>query len=111
MPIKQALWLGAGGLVTAALYLSVLAGPAFFLLQYLTQLPLLCVGLAFGLFSLVATSLISVLFTVVADPGLTIVFVLGYIGPVLFIVHRFLCVGSWQQGKRSGTRRAGFWRG
>ena len=88
MPIKQALWLGAGGLVTAALYLSVLAGPAFFLLQYLTQLPLLCVGLAFGLFSLVATSLISVLFTVVADPGLTIVFVLGYIGPVLFIVHR-----------------------
>ena len=88
MPIKQALWLGAGGLATAALYLSVLAGPAFFLLQYLTQLPLLCVGLAYGLFSLGAASLISVLFTVVADPGLTIVFVLGYIGPVLFIVHR-----------------------
>jgi len=88
MPIKQALWLGAGGLVTAALYLSVLAGPAFFLLQYLTQLPLLCVGLAYGLFSLIAASLISILFTIVADPGLTIVFVLGYIGPVLFIVHR-----------------------
>ena len=83
MPIKQALWLGAGGLVTAVLYLSVLAGPAFFLLQYLTQLPLLCVGLAFGIFSLLAASLISILFTVVADPALTIVLVFGYIGPVL----------------------------
>ncbi|MEE2694294.1 MAG: hypothetical protein VX884_02290 [Pseudomonadota bacterium] len=88
MPTKQALLLGLGGSVAAALYLSVLAGPAFFLLQYLTQLPLLCVGLVYGFYSLIAASLISIVFTAVADPGLTIVFVLGYVGPVLFIVQR-----------------------
>lgn len=88
MPAKQVLLLGSGGLIAAALYLSVLAGPAFFLLQYLTQLPLLCIGLAYGLFSLVAASLIAIVFTAVADLGLTVVFVLGYVGPVLFITHR-----------------------
>ena len=88
MPTKQAFWLGLGGLAAAALYLSVLVGPALFLLQYLTQLPLLCVGLAYGLFSLGAASLISVVFTAIADPNLTIVFVLGYVGPTLFIIHR-----------------------
>ena len=88
MPTKQALLLASGGLLAAALYLSVLAGPAFFLLQYLTQLPLLCVGLAYGLFSLIAASLIAIVFTAVADPSLIIVFGLGYVGPVLFIIHK-----------------------
>ena len=87
MPIKQALVLGFAGLISAGLYLSVLAGPAFLLLQYLTQLPLLCVGLAFGLSSLIVTTLVSVVFTAFADPALTVIFVLGYAGPALLIVR------------------------
>jgi hypothetical protein len=88
MPIKQALVLGLAGLLSAGLYLSVLAGPAFLLLQYLTQLPLLCVGLAFGLSSLIVTVLVSVVFTAFSDPAQTIVFVLGYAGPALFIIRQ-----------------------
>ena len=36
------------GLLTGGLYLSVMGGPAFILLQYLTQLPLFLVGFSLG---------------------------------------------------------------
>ena len=36
------------GLLTGGLYLSVMGGPAFILLQYMTQLPLFLVGFSLG---------------------------------------------------------------
>ena len=88
MPTKQVLMLGLAGVASAGLYLSVMAGPAFFLLQYLTQLPLLCVGLAFGVASVFVTALVSIILTAAIEPNLTIVFMLGYAFPTVLIVRQ-----------------------
>ena len=78
------------GLLTGGLYLSVMGGPAFILLQYLTQLPLFLVGFSLGFVPALMSSGVALVIAVVTDATLGLVFFISYIGPTLLVTHRAL---------------------
>ena len=91
MPIQLVLTIAAvAGLLTGGLYLSVMGGPAFILLQYLTQLPLFLVGLSLGFVPALVSSGVALVIAVVTDATLGLVFFIGYIGPTLLVTRRAL---------------------
>lgn len=91
MPIQLVLTIATvAGLLTGGLYLSVMGGPAFILLQYLTQLPLFLVGLSLGFVPALVSSGVALVIAVVTDATLGLVFFIGYIGPTLLVTRRAL---------------------
>ena len=91
MPAKWVLTVAmVAGVLTSGLYLSVMGGPAFILLQYLTQLPLFLVGLGLGFLPTLLSSLVALAVALMTDVALGLVFIIGYIGPTLLVTHRAL---------------------
>ena len=91
MPAKLVLTVAmVAGVLTSGLYLSVTGGPAYLLLQYLTQLPLFLVGLGLGFVPTLLSSCVALAVALITDLTLGLVFVVGYIGPTLLVTHRAL---------------------
>ena len=91
MPTKWVLTVAAvAGLLTSGLYLSVMGGPAYILLQYLTQLPLFLVGLGLGFIPTLLSSCVALVVALITDVTLGLVFFIGYVGPTLLVTYRAL---------------------
>ena len=91
MPTQLVLTVAAvAGLLAGGLYLSVLVGPAFILFQYFTQLPLFMAGLGVGIIGVLLSGCVAFVVSMIAEPILGLVFLVGYVGPTLLVTHRAL---------------------